>query len=135
MGVVESIVSLWITISNWFWSLIRTIVDIFSWIINFIHNLLDIISTIFFWLWSLLSWLWDLIIKVFDWSVFLNVSRVFWILTSYIWTPAVIFMSTLLLIIILRIFIAFIFKILRLNIDYSNTYNNTRTISQHKNLK
>lgn len=135
MDIVDAIVNLWITISNWFANLIRSIWDLFSWIISVVNYVIDIISALFFGFGSLLSWIWDLIIEVFDWGVFVNVWRVFGILSEYIWWPATVFMATLLLIIVFRIFIAFIFKILRLNIDYHNTQSKTKTLSQHESLK
>ena len=135
MDLVDAVINIWITISNWFGQLIRSIWDLFSWIVSFFNYALDIISALFFGFGSLLSWIWDLIAKVFDWGVFVNVWRCFDILSDYIWWPATVFIATLLLVIVFRIFIAFIFKILRLNIDYHNTQSKTKTLSQHENLK
>ena len=41
------------------------------------------------------------------------------------------FLATVLFIIIFRIWVAFVFKLLRMNIDYHNTATSTKTLYQH----
>lgn len=128
MDIVNAVLSIWTTISNWFWILLKTIGNIFSTILTLVNNIIDIIGALLYWFGSIMSWLWDLIVQVFDWWVFTTVGRMFDMLSQYLWAPAVIFMSTLFLIIVFRIFIAFIFKFFRLNIDYSNTLFSSKKI-------
>lgn len=78
----------------------------------------SILKTLWFWLTSLLTWLWDLINQILSWSIFDYVWSGFVELSKFIWTPAVVFIASLFLIILLRVWMAFVFKILRLNVNY-----------------
>lgn len=135
MDIIQAVLNVWTTIWNWFWILIKTISNLFSSIVNLVSYLIWIIKALFYWLWSLLSWVRNLLVNVFDWWVFSSVWLAFNQLTTYIWVPAVVFMASLFLVIIVRIWIAFVFKLLRLNIDYHSLNNKTRTINQHDSLK
>lgn len=109
--------------------MITYIRDIASSIVSAFSYIIGIFKTLWFWLTSLLSWLWDLINQVFTWGVFDTLWIAFNQLQYYIWTPATIFITTLFAICIFRIWLAFVFKIFRLNIDYKpkspseKTYN------------
>lgn len=104
----------------------NTIANIRNTLSSFISSLVWIIQTIFYWLTSLLGAVWDLFYKmVVDVDPFVNVNRAFVYISNYIWWPATVFISTLLVIVMLRIWIAFVFKILRLNIDYNTLQQKT----------
>lgn len=135
MSTVEAILKVVDSIWNWFWLLINRITIFFNSVLEILSYIWQILSALWYWLTSLLSWIWDLVLEVLRWWVFLNVASAFSTLASYIWWPAVVFLSTLMFIIIFRIFLAFVFKILRLNIDYHNTQSKTRSLSQHESLK
>lgn len=118
MDIVDSILSVWSSIWNFFSMLINNIVKFFNIVVNFIWYLVDIVKALFYWLWSLLTSVYDLLLQFLNNWVMVNVWRAFSSLVDYIWAPAVVFIATLFLVIIFRIFIAFVFKIFRLNIDY-----------------
>lgn len=120
---------------EWFNVFVNKFITFCNSVVNVLSYLWSLLKTLWFWLTSLLSWVWDLIVQLFNWTIFDYVASAFESISYYIWTPAVVFLSSLFLIIILRIAIAFVFKILRLNIDYHNTYQNTKTIKQHEQLK
>lgn len=75
---------------------------------------------------TLIVWIAKLIWSVVDWWVFVNVNRAFDVISDFIGGPATIFIAALFLIIIIRILIAFVFKMMRLNIDYNTFDKNTR---------
>lgn len=131
MDIVNAVLNVASTISNWFWILINRIVSIWNGFVNVFSYIITLFKTLFYWLTSLLSSLWNLISQVFQWEVLSTVSDTFIKLSEYIWTPATIFMASLLFIIFVRIVIAFVFKILRLNIDYYSLTSRIRTWQQH----
>lgn len=120
---------------EWFNVFVSKFISFCNSVVSVLSYIWSLLKTLWFWLTSLLSWVWDLVVQLFNWTIFNYVGSAFSSISYYIWTPAVIFMSSLFLVIILRIAIAFVFKILRLNIDYHNTYENTRTLWQHGKLK
>lgn len=75
---------------------------------------------------TLIIWVAKLLWNILDWDVFINVNRAFDIISDFIGGPATIFMASLLFIIVVRILIAFVFKMMRLNIDYNSFDKNTR---------
>lgn len=124
-------------ILNWIKSVMSSIMWFFE---NFVYLMqqiwnafLDIWSFIvsIFWFiyyaWkTLIIWVAKLIWSVLDWWVFVNVNRAFDVVSDFIGGPATIFLASLLLIVIIRILIAFVFKMMRLNIDYNSFDKNTR---------
>lgn len=118
MDIIDAVLNLWSTISNWFGILIKNITWFFNNVTTVLWYILSILKALWFWLVSLLSWIWDLIVKVFDWGVFSNVWSTFWTLTDFIWVPAVVFISTLFLIIIFRIWLSFVFSIFKMDLKY-----------------
>lgn len=118
MDIVDSILSVWSSIWNFFSMLITNIVKFFNIIVNFIWYLFDIVKAVFYWLWSLLTSVYDLLLQFLNNWVMNNVWNAFAMLWDYLWGPAVVFIASLFLVILFRIFIAFVFKIFRLNIDY-----------------
>ena len=72
----------------------------------------------FYWLKTITLAVIDLVKQVFEWTVFSYMSNWFVTLSKFIGWPATIFVATLLFIVFVRIWIAFIFKICRLNLDY-----------------
>ena len=134
MDIVNSILSVGSNIGNWFTSLINTFTNIFSPIIQALWYVLSILKALWYGLTSILTWLWNLIVEVFNSGVFVNVNSAFIKLWDYIWGPAVVFIATMLFLIIFRIWLAFVFKIFRLNIDYHSLQSKTRTWNQHTAL-
>ena len=100
-----------------FFSMCKTF---FQSVIDFFNNVLSIISTLRFWLKTLLSWIWSLIVEIFDWTLFWYLLNTFNHLSSYVWLWTALFISSLFFIIIIRIVVAFVFKILRFNVDYNS---------------
>lgn len=130
--IEDMLMSIW----NWFSMIYKALMSFFNPIISFLKSVVSIVDTLWYWITSLLSWIWKLIVQVFEWWVFNIVWEVFSYISNYIWVPAVIFISTLLLIAVVRIWIAFVFKMMRLNIDYKpnwgkpNTYNITNNFNK-----
>ena len=87
-------------------------------IVAVLNYIWSILKTLWFWLTSLLTGVWDLISQLFAWQLFDYLWSWFVQLSQYIWTPAVIFISSLLLLVFLRIWIGFVFKLFRLNMNY-----------------
>lgn len=116
--------------------LVNNITDIWNNVISFLWQLLGIVKTIFYWLTSLLGAVWDLFYSlVLEVDPFYQVNRAFVYLSNYIWWPATVFISTLLVVAILRIWIAFVFKILRLNIDYNTLQKKTTDANVEANKR
>lgn len=103
---------------EWFNLFVSKIIWFFNSIITVINYVFSILRTLWYWLTSLLSWIWSLIVDVFNWTVFDLISDWFIQLSLYIWVPWIVFISSLFLIVLLRVVISFIFKFFRLNIDY-----------------
>jgi len=120
MDITNSILSVGSNIGNWFSSLLTSITNFFSPIIQALWYILSILKALWYGLTSLLSWLWNLIVEVFNSGVFVNVSNAFTFVSGYIWGPATVFIATMLFIVIFRIWIGFLFKIFRLNINYNS---------------
>lgn len=116
--------------------LINTLSNFSNWVMNFFNSLSSIVSSIisivqalFYWLITLLSAVWDLVIQIFEWSAFINITSTFGTISNYIWWPATVFIATIFFVIIVRIWIAFVFKIFRLNIDYHTKRSQTEKAS------
>lgn len=135
MSVVQAISNWFSALLNWFSDLIRNIVSIWQSIINIISYWLWIVKALRYWMISLCSWIRQLILQAFNSWVFVNVAKAFSELTNYIWAPAVIFIATLFLFVLVRIAIAFVFKLLRLNIDYHTLNSQTRRWSQKDDMQ
>lgn len=131
MDIIDAVVSLWVTIGNWFGVLTRTIWNFFSTLLDILSFLDSLINTLVYWIGSLLSWVVRLVSQIFTNGVFSSVWQAFSQLSTYIWGPATVIMASLLLLAIVRIGIAFVFKLLRLNIDYHSLNNKSKTYNQH----
>lgn len=122
---------------NWIFQYIGgAFTDIFS----FFNHLTDIIESIVsFLLWilwfvwyawkTLITWVYKLLYRIFDWWVFINVNKAFIQISEYIWWPATVFLSAILLLVITRIVIAFVFKIFRRDLDYNALQRKKKAIS------
>lgn len=111
----------WQVICNiwtWIWKLVDTIGTIWQSIIDVWAYAIWIFKAIFFGIWSLCTSVFQLAYHVFESNVFNSVSTAFEYVSGFIWWPATIFISTMLFVIIVRIAVAFVFKLFRLNIDY-----------------
>lgn len=116
---------------EWFNVFVNKFVSFCNSVVSVLSYIWSLLKTLWFWLTSLLSWVWDLVVQLFNWTIFDYVGSAFSSISYYIWTPAVIFLSSLFLIVILRVAIALVFKIFRLNIDYNNTSSSNTTILSH----
>jgi len=99
-----------------------TLIDFFGWVYDFLVLLSSYIVSIawfLFYSWkSLIVWVFKVFYNLIDWDVLVNVIASFYKLADYIGGPWALLLFCLFFIVIVRILIAFIFKILRLNLDY-----------------
>lgn len=123
-------------------AIVNVLSDIWTWfqnIVDFLSSLLSFLISILWFIWyawkTLLVWVYKLIVYVFEWWVFVNVARAFDFIADYIWTPWAIFVSALLFVIIVRIIIAFVLKIFKLDIDYHKDINVMDVYHKHDSLK
>lgn len=125
-------------IYNWiqqrFWNLINTIQDFFWSIWNVLSYIREILKAIRFGMGSLLSSLAQLMDQILEWDIFLNLFKTFTYISNYIWWPATVFLSTILLIAFFRIFIAFVFKLFKGSANYNALQNNLKRDSQIRSL-
>lgn len=116
----------WLTDLATFFDNIATMFrSVFSFILSIFGFLYYAWKTLIIWVWRLFKWV------INSW-VFVNVSQAFLDLSEYLWIGAY-FIYALLFVIIIRILIAFVFKILRLNIDYNALDKNTRKANSRAN--
>lgn len=120
----DKIVELYNWLQNRFWNLTSTIQDFFWNIWNVLSYIREIFKAIRFGMGSLLSSLAQLIDQILDWDIFLNLFKTFTYISNYIWWPATVFLSTILLIAFFRIFIAFVFKLFKGSADYNALQSN-----------
>lgn len=125
MSLTEVIASIWTDLSWKFSVLISRLTDFFQPVLDVLGFFWGVIKWIWYWLWSLLWSLFDLIAYVFDSSVFVNVNSAFINISNFIWWPATIFLVSVMLLWILRMFIWFVFSILKWNIQYSTLSRQT----------
>ena len=121
--MLDSIVNIWLSLYDFIYDFWMTCI-----------NILSYIASILWFIWygwkTLLIWLFKILWNIFDWWVFVNVNRAFIFISDYIWWPVTIIFVSLLFIIIIRIIIAFVFKLLRLNIDYHSLNSKSKRWSQ-----
>lgn len=134
MDIVKAISNFSSVVSGWFSSLITIFSNFFNSVSQVLWYILSIFRALWYALTSILSWLRSLIVEIFNSWVFVNVARAFNNLADYIGGPAVVFISSLLIIIIFRIWVAFVFKLFRLNIDYHSLNSKNKTWNQHSVL-
>lgn len=103
---------------DWFNVFVNKFVAFCNIIISVLSYIWSIIKTLWYWLTSLLTGAWELITDFFSWYIFDYLGYWFTFLTNYIWVWPVVFMSSLLLLILLKIWISYVFKIFRLNLDH-----------------
>lgn len=115
-AISNAIKSVWSFISQLYY----VIRDWFNIVWDVFSSIWSILSTLWYWAITLFSNLLSLIKQVFEWYVFENLPNWFNQLSQFIGGPATVFVMTLLFIVIVRIWIAFVFKIFRLNIDYKD---------------
>lgn len=109
-------------------SVLVQIKDLFLSVCNFIF---DIIQTLRFWFHSLTTWITEIFADIFwVWDLWGLIYYGWDSVWELIWWPATVIIASLLLIVMVRIIIAFVFKMLRLNIDY-NTLNKKTYEANH----
>ena len=118
-SIVNAIKWLW----DYIWDIFSSVLDFFVAVYEILVNVSSFIISAIGFIWfawkTLVVWVAKLLWSVIDGGVFVNVNRAFVYISDFIWWPATIFLSALLLIIIIRIIVSFVFKILRLNTDYT----------------
>lgn len=121
------------------WSLINVITgiwnffaDLSNWILDFLGFLVSIVWFIWYGWKTLILWVYRLFVYILNSEVFLTVSQMFLNLSDYVGLWAY-FIYALLFVIIVRIIIAFVFKLMRLNIDYNALDKNTRKANHWEN--
>lgn len=111
-------------------AIVNAIKNFYYWISDFLSSFRDILSSIgsfiidifslIYYIWyTLVIWVAKLFWYIVDWPVIASVINTFVKLSDYIWWPATVFLSALLLIAMIRIIGAFIFKLVRLWFDYN----------------
>lgn len=128
--IVEAITSfknLILSIFNWITDFFGVIVDIWKSIISILSALWYAVSTLF-------TWLRDIAKEVVSNGALVQVSSAFGQLSEYIWWWPTILLASLLMIIMVRIIVAFVLKLFRLNIDYHiwNVNNKKYAYEDHK---
>ena len=107
----------WITIAiTNFSSKVGSFFDSIWNIISYIRN---IIQAIWFAINSFLSMIWDLILKIWDSWIDTNIISAFNYISEYIWWPATVILSSVLILAMFRIFFSFVMKLFKWKIDYS----------------
>lgn len=110
-------------------SILQSLWDFFVSVSNVISDVASFLISILGFLWyawkTLIVWVYKLFVRIADSGVFRSTSTAILNLSDYIWFGAY-FIYALLFVIIIRIIIAFVFKLLRLNIDYNALDKNTR---------
>lgn len=110
-------------------SILQSLWDFFVSASNIISDVASFLISILGFLWyawkTLIVWVYKLFVRIADSGVFRSTSTAILNLSDYIWFGAY-FIYALLFVIIIRIVIAFVFKLLRLNIDYNALDKNTR---------
>lgn len=107
---------------QWVWNLFSQWVNMFraffNAVIDFFSSVWSIINTLWYGAKTLFASVLDLVNQILTWELFDHLPGRFHDLSQFIGGPATIFLATLFFVILVRIWIAFVFKILRLNIDY-----------------
>lgn len=123
--IANAIASLWSIVNGWYDSIVNSTSSFFSVVRSVFSFFIEIFGALFY-LWkSLLIAIWKLFQYVISWEAFIKVFSTLKDISTYIGGPATAFLSALLFVIIARIIIAFLFKILRLNLDYNSLQTNT----------
>lgn len=120
---------------SYFWKLYTAVIWFFNLIWSFFTSIFSILQSLWYGATTLFSWIWEVVNQVFDSPVFDYIWTIWNYLVNFLWYPTVLFLCTMFIIILVRIWIAFVFKVLRLNVDYHNTYQKNRTLWQHSKLK
>ena len=113
--------------SNALVEVLRSFVDVVKDIWSFV---LSILQSIRYWLSTLTSSLWQIIDETIGNGALVSTVRTLDSLWDYIWWPAVVFLFSIILLVIGRIIIAFVFKVLRLNLDYHSMSSKTKRWNQ-----
>lgn len=112
--IVEAITS----VKNLILSIFNWITDFFGVIVDIWKNIISIISALWYWLTTLLSWIRDIVNDIVWNGALVQVSTAFGQLSEFIWWWPTILIASLLMIIFVRIIIAFCFNLLKLNAEY-----------------
>lgn len=107
------------------WSFARLIWDFISSIWSIISFFVSLIKVIRYSFTTLITAVWNLIVQVFDWWAFNSLFESIDIISNYIGGPATVFLCTLFFVVLVRIAIAFVLKILKLNIEYHSSWSKT----------
>ena len=99
--------------------------DFFNSLSSIISSIISVVQALWYWLTTLLSAVRELIVQLFEWYPFINTASAFGIISNYIGWTATVFFATILFVIIIRIWVSFVFRILKLNIDYHSSRANT----------
>lgn len=108
----------------YFTSVWQVILNLFNSLLNIWDYVYTFIKTLYFWLISLLTSVISLVEELFEWTIFWELLDWFNSLWFFIWVWSNLFVSSLLFVIIVRIWIAFVFKTIRLNLDYKRSKDN-----------
>lgn len=126
MTIEEILTHIWNYFTNFWNSVLNFFVQIwqfFSSISDSIINVSSYIISIFWFIFhalkTLIVWVWNLIVYIIEWDIWLNIISALVKVSDLIWFPATVFIISMLLLVISRILISFIWKILKLWTDYN----------------
>lgn len=128
--IVEAITSfknLILSIFNWITDFFGVIVDIWKSVISILSSLWYAVSTLF-------TWLRDIAKEVVSNGALVQVSSTFGQLSDYIGAVPTMLLASLLMIAMVRIIVAFVLKLFRLNVDYHVQRNKSNTWNKHDYL-
>ena len=117
-NLFNSINNFRVWLSSWFSSFYSLISSFFVSVWNILWYIRSIFQTLWYWLTTLLSSVYDTILKVFDTSIFNYLYNWLNDLAWFIGLGGALFISSLLFVAMIRIFIAFVLRLLRLKADY-----------------
>lgn len=105
--------------TSFFWKMYTAVVSFFNMIWNFLSYIFSILKTLWYWAVTLFSWISELINDIFWWTFFGYLWSTLNDLSFYIGSFWAYLFWWILIVIFVRIWISFVFKVLRLNVDYN----------------
>lgn len=126
--IIESTSNIWSILWN-IGNIFQSIWTAFEHVAQLFMNFVSYVVSILWFIWyawkTLILWVYRLLVYIFDNWVFINLQRAFLFISDYIWNQATVFLFALLFVAIVRVIVAFVFKILRLNLDYNTLQRET----------
>ena len=116
---------------DFFSSFYDLLVNFYDWLMSVLGSIAWILASIWYWFTTLTSWILNIqFVEIFNNGALVKANQTLIDLWWLIWGPAVVFLCSIILLVIARVVVAFVFKILRLNLDYQThktTWNETQS--------